>query len=187
MLRHVWLFVTPWIVACQVPLPMEFSRQETGVGCHFLLQGIFPTQGSKPCHLHLLDWQVDSLPLAAPGKTGIPTEVLKSRRKNSGADMKLPPWHTMKWEKTWSRTVLTVRYPLSKIKEKEGKTPPFRHTYMWHSYIRQVSWGENTRNWQWSTPKWKIVKQGSWRGKWKPNIFCTPFEHLESFPQAYSL
>ena len=25
---RVWLFVTPWAVACQVPLSMEFSRQE---------------------------------------------------------------------------------------------------------------------------------------------------------------
>ena len=29
--------VTPWTVACQAPLSMGFSRQETGVGCHFLL------------------------------------------------------------------------------------------------------------------------------------------------------
>ena len=51
----------PWSVAHQAPLSVGFSRQEyTGVGCHFLLQGIFPTQGSNPCLLH---WQADSLPL----------------------------------------------------------------------------------------------------------------------------
>ena len=33
---------------------MGFSMQETGVGCH--AQGIFPTQGSSPQLLHLLDW-----------------------------------------------------------------------------------------------------------------------------------
>ena len=38
----------------------------TGVGCHALLQGIFPTQGSNPSLLHLLHWQVGSLPLAPP-------------------------------------------------------------------------------------------------------------------------
>ena len=27
-LSHVWLFATPWTVACQAPLSMEFSRQE---------------------------------------------------------------------------------------------------------------------------------------------------------------
>ena len=32
----------PWTVACQAPLSMEFSRKNTGVGCHFLLQRIFP-------------------------------------------------------------------------------------------------------------------------------------------------
>ena len=34
----------------------------TGVDCHVLLQGIFPTQKSNPCLLHLLTWQADSLP-----------------------------------------------------------------------------------------------------------------------------
>ena len=34
----------PMDVAHQTPLPMEFSRQEYGVGCHALLQGIFWTQ-----------------------------------------------------------------------------------------------------------------------------------------------
>ena len=34
--------------------------------CHFLLQGIFRTQGSNPCLLHLLHWQTDSLPVVPP-------------------------------------------------------------------------------------------------------------------------
>ena len=32
--------------------PWDFSAKSTGVGCHFLLQGIFPTQGSNPGLLH---------------------------------------------------------------------------------------------------------------------------------------
>ena len=49
--------VIPWTVAHQVPLSMARQRQEysdknTGVGCHFFLQGIFPTQGSNPGLLH---------------------------------------------------------------------------------------------------------------------------------------
>ena len=51
-LSHVRLFVTPWTAAHQAPLSMGFSRQEYGVGCLFLLQGIFPTQGSNPHLLH---------------------------------------------------------------------------------------------------------------------------------------
>ena len=40
--------------------------KNTGVGCN-VLQGIFPNQGSNPCLLCLLYWQVGSLPLAPPG------------------------------------------------------------------------------------------------------------------------
>ena len=45
------------------PCPWNFS-DNTRVGCHFLLQGIFVTQGSKQC---LLRWQADSLPLSHLG------------------------------------------------------------------------------------------------------------------------
>ena len=41
----------------------SFLGKNTGVGFHFLLQGIFPIQELKPCLLHLLYWQADSLPL----------------------------------------------------------------------------------------------------------------------------
>ena len=39
---------TPWTVARQAPLSMEFSRQEHWSEYHALLQQIFPTQGSNP-------------------------------------------------------------------------------------------------------------------------------------------
>ena len=42
----------PWAVACWAPLFMEFFSKNTGVGCHFLLQRIFPTQGSNLGLLH---------------------------------------------------------------------------------------------------------------------------------------
>ena len=48
MLSCVQLFVTSWTVAYQAPPSMEFSRQETEVSCHFLLQGNFLTQGLNP-------------------------------------------------------------------------------------------------------------------------------------------
>ena len=44
----VQLFATLWVVAPTASLPMGFSRQEYWMGCHFLLQGIFPTQGPSP-------------------------------------------------------------------------------------------------------------------------------------------
>ena len=42
------LFAASWTVAHQAPLSMGSSRQEYWSGCHCLLQGIFPTQGSSP-------------------------------------------------------------------------------------------------------------------------------------------
>ena len=42
--------------------------KNTGVGCHALLQGIFPTQGLNLGLFHLLHWQVGSLLRAPPGK-----------------------------------------------------------------------------------------------------------------------
>ena len=48
-IRKAQLFATPWTVACQAPLSMEFSRQEDWSG--------------NPGLLSLLHWQADSLPL----------------------------------------------------------------------------------------------------------------------------
>ena len=53
-------------VNCSLPgllCPWYFPGKNTGVGCHFLLQRIFPTQGSNPSLLNLLHWQADSVPL----------------------------------------------------------------------------------------------------------------------------
>ena len=41
----------------------DFPGKNTGVGCHLLLQGIFPTQGLNPQLLCLLHGQSDPLPL----------------------------------------------------------------------------------------------------------------------------
>ena len=59
---RVWLFATLTL------WPWESPGKNTGVGCHALLQGIFPTQRSYLHLLCFLCWQVGSLPLALPGK-----------------------------------------------------------------------------------------------------------------------
>ena len=53
--------------------PRDFSGKNTGVGCYFFLQGIFPIQRSNPHLMCLLHRQADSLPSEPPGK---PIEVL---------------------------------------------------------------------------------------------------------------
>ena len=60
-----------WIPCTVQPIrflcPWDSSGKNTGVGCHSLLQGIFPTQG-KPCLLH---WQAGSLPLSHQGSLSL--------------------------------------------------------------------------------------------------------------------
>ena len=54
-------------IDCSLPgssVPGDSPGKNTGVCCHALLQGIFPTQGSNPRLGCLLHWQVDSLPLS---------------------------------------------------------------------------------------------------------------------------
>ena len=50
-LSHVLLFETPWTTGHRFICPWDFPGRDTGVGCHLLLQVIFPTQGPN---LHLL-------------------------------------------------------------------------------------------------------------------------------------
>ena len=47
-LSCVRLFATPWTIAYQLLHPWDFPGKGTGVGCHFFIQGIFPTQESSP-------------------------------------------------------------------------------------------------------------------------------------------
>ena len=48
LLSSVQFFVTTRTVALQASLYMGFSGKNTGVGCHFLLQGNLPDPGIKP-------------------------------------------------------------------------------------------------------------------------------------------
>ena len=71
LLSCAQLFVTRWTVAYQAPptrllLPWEFPGKNTGVGCHFLLQGNFPNPGVKPGSPAL---QADTLPSEPPEKS----------------------------------------------------------------------------------------------------------------------
>ena len=52
-------------VDCNPPgssVPWNSPGKNIRVGCHFLLQGIFLTQGSHPPLLHRLLWQTDAFP-----------------------------------------------------------------------------------------------------------------------------
>ena len=68
LLSRVQLFATPWTIAYQAPLSMEFSRQEYWSGLPFPSPGDLPDSGMEPRSPAL---QADALPSEPPGKPQI--------------------------------------------------------------------------------------------------------------------
>ena len=64
LLSRLQLFVTPWTVAHQAPLSMEFPGKNTGMGSHSLLRDL-PDPGIEPRSPAL---QADSSLPEPPGK-----------------------------------------------------------------------------------------------------------------------
>ena len=64
---HFQLLSTLWTVA-RVLCPWESPGKNTGMDCHALLQGIFPTQGSNPTAPVSPALQVHSFPTELLGK-----------------------------------------------------------------------------------------------------------------------
>ena len=110
---YLWLRL---VHACSVT--QDFLGKNTGVGCHFLLQGIFLTQGSSPSLLKLLHWQVDSLPPGPPGKPmaqATPSPAQSSVLKIFPA----PLFHPLKykiWPERRNKPVTTCISSLTKYK-----------------------------------------------------------------------
>ena len=67
-------------------LPMGFPRQEYWEGCHFVLQGIFLTQGSNPCHLH---WQADSLQQSHQEQRAFKADLYKGHQCKPSSDLSI--------------------------------------------------------------------------------------------------
>ena len=75
LLNRVQLFVTPWAVAHQAPMSVEFSRQEYWSGLPCPSPGDLPDPGIEPVSPAL---QADSLPSEPPGK---PSWIYKTTSK----------------------------------------------------------------------------------------------------------
>ena len=71
MLGCVWLSETPRIVLTGLLSLWNFLGKNNRMGCHFLLQGTFLTQGLNPHVLCLLHWQANALPLCRLGSHNI--------------------------------------------------------------------------------------------------------------------
>ena len=115
MLSRLQLFAT-LCNSIRLLCPWDFPGKNIGVGCHFLLQGIFLTQGLNQHLLSIHDWQVYSLPLThhkflylgwqqesavglghcgAISLSGLMMRALHSETKNRDAKLGQPPGH---WE-----------------------------------------------------------------------------------------
>ena len=81
------LFATPWSIAYQSPLSVEFSKQEYWSGLPFPSLGNLPNPALNPCFLRLLHWQAGSLPAGPPGS-------IKNQFKTVVQD----------WKVTWEET-----------------------------------------------------------------------------------
>ena len=73
--------------------PYNFPGKNTGVGCHFLLQGIFPIQGLNPRLLHLGHWQADWVTWNLRGELAAHTSLYLCF---------VFPLNVTKWRKVWS-------------------------------------------------------------------------------------
>ena len=84
LLSHVWLLVTPWTVAHQAPLSMEFSWQGYWSGLPFPLEGGLPEPGIDPASREL---QLHSFTAEPPGK---PNKYTMTRKKKLKKKLRLP-------------------------------------------------------------------------------------------------
>ena len=80
-------------------LLLYFSGKNTAIGGHFLLQGIFLTQGLN-LHLLLLDWQADSFTTKAPGKPQV-----RSSHASNESPLMASHWS---WNKTRVLIILSM-------------------------------------------------------------------------------
>ena len=95
VLCHIQLFVTPWIVACQAPLSWDFPGKNTGVGCHFLLQGIFPTQRWNLCLSCSLSLTVGEI------QSWVNTHNCEMDMHWSTSKPTADKWQVLQWNSTW--------------------------------------------------------------------------------------
>ena len=79
--------MTPWTVACQVPLYVEFPRKEYWSGLPFPSPGDLPSAGIEPGSPAL---QADTLPSEPPGKPPIMLYMVVNITENPESIQVLP-------------------------------------------------------------------------------------------------
>ena len=93
-LSCIQLFGPHRLYPTRLHCPWNFPGKNTKVGCHFLLQRIFLTQGLNPHLLHLLNCQVSSLP--AESSREATERYLPSPIQSSHSGNIKPSWARLK-------------------------------------------------------------------------------------------
>ena len=115
---------TPWTVARQAPLSMEFFRQEYWSGMPFPSPGDLPNPRFEPWSLAL---QADSLPSEPPGK---PQVTIRSDKSLSRVQLFATPWTVAllcRWNSLGKNTGVGCHSLLQGIFPTQGSTPGLMH------------------------------------------------------------
>ena len=126
--------------------PWDSPGKNTGVGCHALLQGIFPPQGSNPCLLCLLHCRWILYPLSYLGSlmfTDDPLKLFNSPSPDWIARIMAFNWCAHK--QTLKMVIMTENYKLWDFQVLSDSIPnvrkslcsyPFATTYfMWVTFL----------------------------------------------------
>ena len=102
LLSHVQLFATPWTIAHQAHLSMEFSRQEYWSGLPFLPPGDCPNPGIRPVSPALAGWFFTTEPLGSPDYDVTTTFKISVASNNKYSEVfppfKIKPFLEILWE-----------------------------------------------------------------------------------------
>ena len=140
--------------------PWDFPGKNTEVACHFLLQRIFPTQGSYPCLLCLLcllTWQAGSLPLALSKKTlNYNNKKKKKKRKKTSIEI-----FEQAEERIHEPEIEQLDDPVlgTERKEWEKLTESMRPMKHWQEYEHIHNWSPRRRG------KRELGNKNTWRTK----------------------
>ena len=113
----VLLFEAVWIRAHRLLCPWDFSGKNTGVGCHFLLQGIFLAEGSNLCFLCLLHCRQILYPLSHQGSPQMSRTQSKSlhteNHENLSLREKMALSRHQHWDDRYSNYLVRILKQLS--------------------------------------------------------------------------
>ena len=132
MCCRVWLFVTPWMVTRQVPLSMEFSRQEYWSGLPFPSPGDLPTPGIKPGSPSL---QADALPSEPQKGNWRKPNFFKKVNQFPIKHLRLFLWSSavLWWKSAELNVDASLNYILRRLSWKLGKE--YRHSLAFYIHL----------------------------------------------------